>query len=108
MVVRFDKRGTGLSERNISELSSDESFVPDLEAVVDDLRLQTFALYGISAGGRLSLHYYTKHPDRVSHLVFYGTNPKATDVERHERQAVTLSVIRASWEFGSKLMAARG
>jgi class 3 adenylate cyclase len=41
----------------------------------------------------------------VSNLVFYGTNPKATDIERKERHAITLSVIRASWEFGSKLMA---
>ena len=40
MVVRFDKRGTGLSEREISALSSDEDFIPDLEAVVDELRLQ--------------------------------------------------------------------
>jgi pimeloyl-ACP methyl ester carboxylesterase len=105
MVVRFDKHGTGLSEREISALTSDQDFVPDLEAVVDELRLQRFALYGLSAGGRLILHYYSKHPDRVSCLVFYGTNPKATDAGRKERQAVTLAVIRASWEFGSKLMA---
>jgi len=38
-------------------------------------------------------------------LVFYGTNPKATEVERQERHAVALSMIRTSWEFGSKLMA---
>jgi pimeloyl-ACP methyl ester carboxylesterase len=69
------------------------------------LRLGRFALYGLSAGGRLVLHYYAKHPDRVSCLVFYGTNPKATEVERQERHAVALSMIRTSWEFGSKLMA---
>ena len=110
MVVRFDKRGTGLSERDVSDLSSDESFVPDLEAVVDALRLQTFALYGLSAGGRLALHYYAKHPDRVSHLVFYGTNPqgfKGYDDERAKQRVVALTVIRASWEFGSKLWAER-
>jgi hypothetical protein len=27
MVIRFDKRGTGLSERDISDLSSDENFL---------------------------------------------------------------------------------
>jgi pimeloyl-ACP methyl ester carboxylesterase len=107
MVVRFDKRGTGLSERDVSDLSSDESFVPDLEAVVDDLRLQRFALYGISAGGRLSLHYHAKHPDRVSHLVFYGTNAKGADSERNKQREVALAVIRASWEVGSKLWVER-
>jgi class 3 adenylate cyclase len=110
MVVRFDKRGTGLSEREVTDLSSDETFVPDLEAVVDALRLQTFAVYGLSAGGRLALHYYVKHPDRVSHLVFYGTNPqgfKGYDDERAKQRVVALTVIRASWEFGSKLWAER-
>jgi class 3 adenylate cyclase len=105
MVVRFDKRGTGLSERDVPELSSDESFVPDLEAVVDELRLQKFALYGLSAGGRLALHYYAKHPDRVSHLVFYGTSGKGWDEERRKQQTVLLAVTRASWEVGSKLRA---
>lgn len=105
MVVRFDKRGTGLSEREISELSSDENFVPDLEAVVDELKLQRFALYGLSAGGRLSLQYYGKHRDRVGHLVLYDTNPQAADSRRQQQRAVTLAVIRASWEVGSKLRA---
>jgi len=107
MVVRFDKRGTGLSERDASDYSSDESFVPDLEAVVDELRLEKFALYGFSAGGLLALHYYAKHPDRVSHLVFYGTNTRGSDDDRRKQREVVLAVIRASWEVGSKLWAER-
>jgi class 3 adenylate cyclase len=107
MVVRFDKRGTGLSERDASDYSSDESFLPDLEAVVDELRLQKFALYGFSAGGLLALHYYAKHPDRVSHLVFYGTNTSGADDDRRKQREVVLAVIRASWEVGSKLWAER-
>jgi len=103
-VVRFDKRGTGLSERNVSELSED-LFVLDLEAVVDELRLQRFALYGLSAGGRLILDYYAKHPDRVSHLVFYGTSPARPVKELSKSATLLLSVVRASWEVGSKLRA---
>lgn len=105
-LVRFDMRGTGLSDRNVS-LSSEELFILDLEVVVEELHLPRFALYGFSAGGRLILQYYAKHRDRVSHLIFYGTNPAASDKERKKQQAVTLSVIRASWEVGSKLMAER-
>jgi class 3 adenylate cyclase len=106
-VVRFDKRGTGLSERDVSNFSSDEIFVPDLEAVVDELKLNRFALYGLSAGGRLVLQYYAKHPARVSHLVFYGTNPKGSDAARRDQRVVALAVLRASWEVGSKLWAER-
>jgi len=106
-VVRFDKHGTGLSERDASDYTSDESFVPDIEAVVDELSLQKFALYGFSAGGRLALHYYAKHPDRVSHLVFYGTSATGTYDERRKQRDTLLAVIRASWEIGSKVLAER-
>jgi class 3 adenylate cyclase len=106
-VIRFDKRGTGLSEHDASDYSSDESFVPDIEAVVDELRLPKFAMYGFSAGGRLALHYYAKHPDRVSHLIFYGTSATATEEERKKNRVVLAAVIRASWEIGSKVWAER-
>ncbi len=106
MLVRFDMRGTGLSDRDVV-LSSEDLFLLDLEAVVDNLSLRRFALCGFSAGGRRLLEYYAKHPDRVSHLVFYGTNPIAPDKERKKRQDMTLSLIRTSWEVGSKLMIER-
>ena len=43
--VRLDGRGSGMSEREISEYSA-ESLVLDLEAVVDALGLDRFALIG--------------------------------------------------------------
>jgi pimeloyl-ACP methyl ester carboxylesterase len=53
MVVRFDKRGTGLSERDVSDYSSDETFTLDLEAVVDALKLQKFGCTGFLLGDYL-------------------------------------------------------
>jgi len=106
-VIRLDKRGTGLSERDVPDYSSDEIFVPDIEAVVDALHLPKFAMYGFSAGGRLALHYYAKHPDRVSHLVFFGTSAGAADEQRMNQRNIQLAVIRASWEIGSKVWAER-
>jgi len=95
-------RGTGLSDRDVP-LSSEQLFVLDLEAVVDELRLDKFPLYGLCGGGRLALHYYSRHPARVSHLIFYGTDPEASGDERKKRRNVTHSVIQASWKVGSKL-----
>ena len=101
-LVRFDLRGTGLSDHNVS-LSSEELFILDLEAVVDELGLQRFPLYGLCGGGRLALHYYARHPGRVSHLIFYGTDPETSGDERKKQRNVTRSVIQASWKVGSKL-----
>jgi DNA-binding winged helix-turn-helix (wHTH) protein/class 3 adenylate cyclase len=101
-LVRFDMRGTGLSDRTVS-LSSEELFVLDLEAVVDELGLDRFPLYGLCGGGPLALRYYAKHPNRVSQLVFYGTIIEPVTDERRKESDTTISVMRASWEIGSKM-----
>jgi len=67
-LVRYDVRGTGLSDRFPSAIST-ETLVRDLEAVVDALELKRFALLGVSQGGAVSVLYALKHPERVSHLV---------------------------------------
>lgn len=105
-LVRFDMRGTGLSDRNVP-LSSEQLFVLDLEAVVDELALQRFPLYGLCGGGPLALRYYAKHPNRVSQLVFYGTSLEPVTSERKRQSDIALSVMRASWEIGSKMRVER-
>ena len=70
-LVRYDERGTGLSDWDVDEISFD-AFVRDLETVVDTLGLERFALLGISQGAAVSIAYATRHPDRVSRLILYG------------------------------------
>jgi pimeloyl-ACP methyl ester carboxylesterase/DNA-binding CsgD family transcriptional regulator len=69
--TRYDARGCGLSDRAPGEISF-EAWVHDLEAVVDALKLDRFALLGISQGGAIAIAYAFRHPERVSHLVLYG------------------------------------
>ena len=71
-LVRYDKRGCGLSERAARDLSF-EAFVADLEAVSDAAGAQRFALLGECQGGPIAIEYAARHPERVSHLVLYGT-----------------------------------
>jgi pimeloyl-ACP methyl ester carboxylesterase/DNA-binding winged helix-turn-helix (wHTH) protein len=70
-LVRYDERGTGLSDWNVDEISF-EAFVRDLETVVDAQGLERFALLGISQGAAVSIAYATRHPERVSRLILYG------------------------------------
>ena len=69
--VRYDTRGSGLSDRNPREISF-EAWVADLEAVVDAAGLDRFPLLGMSQGGAIATAYAVRHPERVSHLVLYG------------------------------------
>ena len=105
-LVRFDMRGTGLSDRD-APLSSEQHFVLDLEAVVDELGLERFPLYGLCGGALLALRYYAKHPNRVSRLVFYGTDLEPVSRERMKQREITGAVMRASWEVGSKMRVER-
>ncbi|HKI83060.1 MAG TPA: alpha/beta fold hydrolase [Candidatus Krumholzibacteria bacterium] len=71
-LVRYDLRGCGLSDRHPEDQSID-SWVMDLEAVVDALELERFPLFGICQGGAIAAAYTARHPERVSCLVLYGS-----------------------------------
>lgn len=70
-LVRYDPRGSGLSDRDVGELDL-ETWVRDLEAVVDAAGLERFALIGGCQGCAVAVAYAARHPERVSRLVLYG------------------------------------
>lgn len=72
-LIRYDERGCGLSEWDVPDASySLDSWVGDLEAVVDALGLDTFDLLGVSQGGAVAVEYAARHPTRIRRLVLYG------------------------------------
>jgi class 3 adenylate cyclase/pimeloyl-ACP methyl ester carboxylesterase len=97
LLVRFDGRGMGLSDRRVSDYSL-EAQVRDLEAVVDALGLERFALYGISQGGPTAITYAVRHPERVSHLILYGSFARFLDTEEgHQQAEAMLTLVRQGW-----------
>lgn len=70
-VVRYDKRGLGLSQRGTADFSI-EARTKDLEAVVADLELQRFVLRAQSDGCQTAIAYAAKHPDKVEKLILIG------------------------------------
>lgn len=99
-VIRYDERGNGMSQRDVPDVSF-ETWVRDLETVVDAARLDRFPLLGISRGGSIALAYAVKHPERVSHLVLYGAfaaglKHTGTPEELLARRAL-VSLMRLGW-----------
>jgi pimeloyl-ACP methyl ester carboxylesterase/DNA-binding CsgD family transcriptional regulator len=70
-VVRYDPRGCGLSDRDVD--ISFESWVRDLECVIEAAGFERFVLLGTCWGGPIAIEYAARDPERVSHLVLYGT-----------------------------------
>ena len=64
-LVRYDERGCGLSDRELGELSV-ETWVADLETVVDAAGVERFALLGVSQGAAIAIVYAARHPERVT------------------------------------------
>src|SRR4051812_18153083 len=100
-IVRYDERGCGLSDRDAFEYSF-ETWLAELEAVVDEAGLGRFALLGLSQGGALAMAYAARHPERVSHLVLcgayaLGTLKRPTTPEEREEAALRQSLMRVGW-----------
>jgi pimeloyl-ACP methyl ester carboxylesterase len=70
--VRYDGRGFGMSDREVTDFSLDAR-VRDLESVVDALGFSRFAVFAVSAGGPAAIAYAARHPERVSALILAGT-----------------------------------
>jgi pimeloyl-ACP methyl ester carboxylesterase/DNA-binding winged helix-turn-helix (wHTH) protein len=99
-LIRYDARGNGLSDRNVSDFSL-QAFVSDLEAVVKASGVGRFALLGVSQGCAVSVAYAVRHPERVSHLILYGGFARGwcrrglPEVERQMDALETL--VREGW-----------
>jgi pimeloyl-ACP methyl ester carboxylesterase len=70
-LVRYDVRGTGLSQREVGDITFDH-FVSDLGTVVDAAGLKRFPLLASSQGGAVGVTYAVRNPERVSHLILLG------------------------------------
>ena len=100
MLVRFDERGCGLSDRDFPGTPTIDSFVADLAAVVDAAGLERFALLGMSGGGPTAIEYAVRNPDRVSRLVLYGTWARGRDLRGEaaaEQARIMGELIRVGW-----------
>lgn len=99
-VVRYDWRGCGLSDREGVEFSL-ERHIEDLEAVAQDLALKRFILVGDAGGGVVSLAYAARHPERVTHLVLYGTQTRGALVRKDPKfiaeGRALLDVMELGW-----------
>ena len=70
-VIRYDARGSGLSERDIEDFTLDAS-VTDLMAVLDDLGIEKASLVGQSQGAAVAAAFAARYPERVDKLVLCG------------------------------------
>lgn len=100
-LIRYDERGSGMSETDPKEWSF-SAWATDLETVVDAAHLGRFPLIGLSQGGPLAIAFAAAHPERVSALVLVGAYSRgrmvrATSAEERDEAALDVQLARVAW-----------
>lgn len=100
-LLRFDQRGTGLSDREVPEISI-EAHVRDLECVIDAAGFERFAVLGLSQGAAFAVVYAARHPERVTHLVIHGgfvrgSARRGSPPQLMEQREMQMKLIEFGW-----------
>lgn len=99
-LLRYDSRGTGLSDRTVEDFAF-PVLVTDLETVVEAVQPPPFALLGISQGAAIAIDYAVRHPQRVTQLILWGgfargRRQRGNAAETAESEAFA-TLIRQGW-----------
>ena len=76
-VIFFDKRGTGMSDREVGAPTLEQRS-QDINAVLDAVESERAAVLGVSEGGAIASVFAASFPERVSHLIVFGSRPRYT------------------------------
>ncbi len=94
-LIRYDMRGSGLSDRDVDDLSL-ERWIDDLAAVVDHLKLEQFNLLSLGfLAGPISIAYAAAHPERVSKLILSSAFLLGSEISPPDRAKTMTDYISA-------------
>jgi pimeloyl-ACP methyl ester carboxylesterase/DNA-binding CsgD family transcriptional regulator len=103
-VIRYDKPGCGLSDRDAADLSFDTQVAVAL-AVADAAGAGRFRLFGASQGGQVAAAVAARYPERVEALALYGTCADGAGLAPAGVRESIVALMRAHWGLGSKVLA---
>ncbi|MCH8994453.1 MAG: adenylate/guanylate cyclase domain-containing protein [Chloroflexi bacterium] len=104
MIVRWDGRGYGMSDRGIAEFSLEIS-ERDVEAVLGALGLDRVDFAGFFGPGGAAVRFAARNPQRVSRLVLWSVDPRPGEFFRSPRGEWLLSLIDQDWEMFTETIA---
>jgi class 3 adenylate cyclase len=105
-VVRYDCRGMGMSQRDAIDFSL-EAAIRDLEAVLQRVNVDSFALLRLPSSGDVAFAYAATHPERVSHLAIWEGHSVQDDLDPVRRAHIEAieSVMARDWELYLRIRA---
>jgi len=104
MLVRYDGRGTGLSDRDVADYSLD-ALVLDLEAAVNRLGLDRFALFAPLSGGPVAVTYAAAQQERISHLILWCVRARSSEMYEEKHVRALAALLDVDWETATETWA---
>ena len=99
MIVRFDPRGTGLSQRELSDEQLEQGHSgADIGAVVDDLSLERLSLLGCAGPGTAAVCLAAERPELVDRLVLVSLG-HGPDFVRYPQLKTVIDIAKDDWKL---------
>jgi class 3 adenylate cyclase len=101
-LIRFDKRGTGLSDRP-TEMATLEQRTDDIRAVMDAVGLKSAVIFGVSEGASMACMFAATYPQRTRSLITWGGMARWCATEDHpwglneEQYVEMIRDVRENW-----------
>jgi class 3 adenylate cyclase len=102
-IITYDGRGTGLSDRDVDDLSV-EARLRDAEAVVARQGLERFSMFAWSQNSPVAMVYAAEHVEQVERLMLFAAfcgGYEGTDRDEAVLRAL-LDLMRAEWGIGAR------
>jgi DNA-binding CsgD family transcriptional regulator/pimeloyl-ACP methyl ester carboxylesterase len=97
-LVRYDGRGTGLSDR-VSKSYGVDAQMLDIDAVVEHLEMERFALLAVLNMGPAAISYAVRNPKRVSHLILWCTYASNQDYASSPQVQAIRGLLERDWNL---------
>jgi pimeloyl-ACP methyl ester carboxylesterase len=101
-LIRFDKRGTGMSDR-VTNAATIEERTDDIRAVMDAAASSAAVVFGLSEGGSMACVFAAQYPERTRGLILWGCqatwirkpgHPWGYEREQYDRM---VQALRDTW-----------
>jgi pimeloyl-ACP methyl ester carboxylesterase/DNA-binding winged helix-turn-helix (wHTH) protein len=104
-VVRYDRPGTGLSDRDVPPRTQ-AAEVQLLATLADALGESQFSLFAVSCAGPVALNYAATHQERIRRLCLYGSYATGSDIATPDLRDAIVDLVNAHWGLGSVALTA--
>jgi DNA-binding CsgD family transcriptional regulator/pimeloyl-ACP methyl ester carboxylesterase len=103
-LVRYDGRGSGLSDRDVDDLTF-SAHMADLKAVVDALGTPRFSLVARHIAGPIAMSFAAENPERLNRLILWHTFARVGDFSDLARTQAIGSLLQGGWDLFTEMCA---